>query len=331
MTLSEIETILGELAARHQNLDEELLDTLLLSAGWEEKSIKEALVLFKNPQSRKKIFATKVFSPAPIIITTVVEQEVTTAVIPLEKKEESTTFYQTDGTEEGKLNTYQDIPKVKQEQPPLVPQKIDIVETKDTIQGTDILPASSITLPETREEPKKDADAGLLIIKKEEYTEPGVTDKETLIPLTDIQTTKSALFLEDEEQSLIVQDEIPVKRDFEKHVEIPNNLPLLPYESSPHIWSFSHYKNVFHKDIELKEEIKVITVMPKEEAHLPVQSVKKTIYVKPNLEVIKVEEEEISSKKVPMTKGDESLVFLAGVMLLVIILILGYMYSNGRL
>jgi len=32
-----------------------------------------------------------------------------------------------------------------------------------------------------------------------------------------------------------------------------------------------------------------------------------------------------------MTKGDESLVFLAGVMLFVIILILGYMYSNGRL
>jgi hypothetical protein len=43
------------------------------------------------------------------------------------------------------------------------------------------------------------------------------------------------------------------------------------------------------------------------------------------------EVDDISLEKTPLTKEDESLVFLAGVMLLVIILILGYMYSNGRL
>ena len=43
------------------------------------------------------------------------------------------------------------------------------------------------------------------------------------------------------------------------------------------------------------------------------------------------EEEQITLEKSPMTRGDESLVFLAGAMLLAIILILGYMYSNGRL
>jgi hypothetical protein len=42
-------------------------------------------------------------------------------------------------------------------------------------------------------------------------------------------------------------------------------------------------------------------------------------------------EEEIVAEAVPMTKGDESLVMLAGVMLVAILLILGYMYSNGRL
>ena len=40
---------------------------------------------------------------------------------------------------------------------------------------------------------------------------------------------------------------------------------------------------------------------------------------------------DVEGEKVPMNKSDESLVFLAGIMLLVIILILGYMYSNGRL
>jgi hypothetical protein len=41
--------------------------------------------------------------------------------------------------------------------------------------------------------------------------------------------------------------------------------------------------------------------------------------------------EEIVIELTPLNKSDESLVFLAGVMLFLIILILGYMYSNGRL
>lgn len=48
MTLSEIETILEELVVRHKNLNTELLATLLQSAGWEDKNIKDALMLFKQ-------------------------------------------------------------------------------------------------------------------------------------------------------------------------------------------------------------------------------------------------------------------------------------------
>ena len=48
MTLSEIETTIQELAVRHDGLTEEMLTTLLLSAGWEDKNIKEAATLFKQ-------------------------------------------------------------------------------------------------------------------------------------------------------------------------------------------------------------------------------------------------------------------------------------------
>jgi hypothetical protein len=40
---------------------------------------------------------------------------------------------------------------------------------------------------------------------------------------------------------------------------------------------------------------------------------------------------EIDFEKTPISKGEESLVVLAGIMLLAIMLILGYMYGNGRL
>jgi hypothetical protein len=130
-----------------------------------------------------------------------------------------------------------------------------------------------------------------------------------------------------EPESLIVHDEVPVKRNGDKGPEIPDNLPLLPFESSPHVWSFSKYKDMFHKDAPYKEEIKVITVMPKEEKDKEITP-KKT---PPKIVVEEEHDEEVVIVKTPLSKGDESLVFLAGMMLFVIILILGYMYSNGRL
>jgi hypothetical protein len=42
-------------------------------------------------------------------------------------------------------------------------------------------------------------------------------------------------------------------------------------------------------------------------------------------------EVEIDYEKTPISTGEESLVVLAGIMLLAIMLILGYMYGNGRL
>ena len=106
-----------------------------------------------------------------------------------------------------------------------------------------------------------------------------------------------------------------VKAISKKAPEIPENLPLVPFESSPHIWSFSKYKSIFHKDEKKEEQVKQQNIA------LPVVEKKEK----------EVFEEEIIIEKEPLTRGDESLVFLASGMLLVIILILGYMYSNGRL
>ena len=54
MTITEIESTLRELRARHQNLNEGTLVTLLTAGGWEDKIIKEAITLFRITQEGKK-------------------------------------------------------------------------------------------------------------------------------------------------------------------------------------------------------------------------------------------------------------------------------------
>jgi hypothetical protein len=99
-----------------------------------------------------------------------------------------------------------------------------------------------------------------------------------------------------------------------KQGELPHNLPIVPFESSNHVWALKDYKETFHKEKEVEQK--------KEE---PVSQSSAPAVIEDN------GEEDIVLESVPLTRGDESLVFMAGVMLLVIILILGYMYSNGRL
>jgi hypothetical protein len=92
------------------------------------------------------------------------------------------------------------------------------------------------------------------------------------------------------------------------------------------VWSFSKYKDVFHSAPQ-KEEIKIINVMPKKapSAQTPQPQQQSTSVVIP------FPDKEVIVETVPLRKDDKPLVFLASIMLLAIILILGYMYSNGRL
>jgi hypothetical protein len=112
--------------------------------------------------------------------------------------------------------------------------------------------------------------------------------------------------------SLILTETVKPTDLPKKEVVIPDNLPLVPFESSPHVWSFSEYKDIYHKESAIS--------LPGNPSLSALSS-----------PILKINDEEILLEKTPMTKGDESLVFLASTMLFVIIIILGYMYSNGRL
>lgn len=54
MNINEVEIILETLCARHANLDEAMLVTLLTAGGWEEKNIRDAVVLFRTTHGGKR-------------------------------------------------------------------------------------------------------------------------------------------------------------------------------------------------------------------------------------------------------------------------------------
>lgn len=147
--------------------------------------------------------------------------------------------------------------------------------------------------------------------------------------------------------------------DHGKKEAIPHNLPLRPFETSEHIWPFSRYRDVFYGEQE-HEEQKQSTLPPQsakeeavlptpEPAHQPVVVVTPLLIKKeaPDAGIFKPAptavltpvplppsekriEAEVSSKE-KHSHTDENLVVLACFMLFAVLLLLGYMYSNGRL
>lgn len=345
MTLSEIETILEDLALRHENLNEELLSTLLLSAAWEEKDIKDAIALFKQKKSIPQLAKTASTAPqqdtsltsSPSIVPEKNSTKETT------KPVEEITFYQPDGTEEKELHVLPETETPQREK--IEPQVKTSASQEAVVTETPVVKSEPIqeTIIETKESPVVPQGESLLHKYKQVEELTGDRNRVTesiIVPRpTTVETIKKAeiinpppqapIFIDKEPQSLIKEDEVVSKR---KQTPIPEDLPLLPFENSPHIWSFSRYKNVFHGD-EGNNTVKGSKEIPREEF------IDNTILEKPEPVVVHRQEqvkeplveEDFIVEKTPLTKQDESLVFLAGIMLLVIILILGYMYSNGRL
>jgi hypothetical protein len=325
MTLSEIESILQELSARHQNLTEELLTTLLTSAGWEDKTIKEAVTLFKQNGG--------VFVAAPKIVTQTEQPKVTTpvaatvqatAIVQTPIESSDITFYQPDGTEEGKLPVFADTPAPKREAIPIIKSVPEPV-----VQPVPQSPLPPQTIEVTPpQETKREKDTKLTsappVVKIE------AVPQQVLAPVT-VTQTKPQPQVTTEPQSLIVHDTVEIKNT-SKQTAPPDNLPLLPFESSPHVWSFSKYKDVFHGDkTSQPEEIKVISVMPQQNVvtqPAPSPEIRNTVHA---MSAPHVDDTEVVIETVPLRKDDKPLVFLASIMLFAIILILGYMYSNGRL
>lgn len=63
MSLNEIENTLNELKTRHPNLDETMLVTLLNAGGWEEKMIRDAVLVFNESKTKKPISQNNVAQP----------------------------------------------------------------------------------------------------------------------------------------------------------------------------------------------------------------------------------------------------------------------------
>ncbi len=365
MTLSEIENTLEGLSRRHPNLNKELLTTILTAAGWESSFVQEAGILFEQHKNTlpkgevsSGVISTQAISevsssslghnentsvqgidktPSSLkvietlhhhggqIVQAALDKEeavdkMLSAISPavpvassenLSKSEDAMVFYKQDGEEEGQLKSFEELPQTPSTRIPITPLAN---KDKESFEISFI----------TNEEEK----IGETKREKEEKKEQQIKELMELVPLT-------RLMSQQEPESLIIPKEqsFPTSRKVAP-AEIPEDLPLLPFESSPHVWSFSRYKNVFHGEQKQEREVPVSQppmVSPPTFVSNPIVVTQAPRPVLDGKKVKHEEDEEVSLEKVPLTRGDESLVFLAGTMLLVIILILGYMYSNGRL
>lgn len=295
MNLTDVEKAVVELSSRHPDLNKEFLRTLLEASGWDGKNIKEAEVILSARLAIPTQGKSGLGFPASRILT---NQTAKTDI----------TFFHPDGTEEGDLAI----------------QESDEVGIKEKNLETKLIEV----------DPKVD-----LSEKEKELSAEMTVENGGLGPhVQNASSEKVVTFAK--EESLIVSADRP--RPSLRTADIPENLPLVPFESSPHVWSFGRYKDTFHPDQDVAPEVRIEPVIQAKqqeekqiESHLETLTVPVVnLEVKPEISHVAQQvphEPEIDFEKTPITKGDESLVVLAGVMLLAIMLILGYMYSNGRL
>lgn len=101
---------------------------------------------------------------------------------------------------------------------------------------------------------------------------PNIEEKEFLPEVMDSSHTllehnpEKEIILEKEDELKSVAEQILVQdAGYIQKGELPGNLPLRPFESSPHVWPLSLYDEVFHDNknkeemkecVEIKEEIK---------------------------------------------------------------------------
>jgi hypothetical protein len=224
MTISDIENTLVILKKLHPNLNEEMLNTLLRASGWEEKYIKDAVLVFRSKGGVLVSPLEKLFIPN--------EEE---KVLPSE----------IDTTHELLEHNPND----------------NLVEINNQISFNKETSTESFIPPTTTE--------NINNLKKESLIEPVVSNT--------INRQKS---------------------------EIPENLPLLPFEGSSHVWTFSKYKDTFNDD-----------------AVSDINNEKKEVEGSPNHHVVLI----------PLSEKDEKMLLMAYISLFIILLLLGYMYANGRL
>lgn len=170
---------------------------------------------------------------------------------------------------------------------------------------------ASITAPnltETKEQSskpvKKEDETKVLIQSAEVASDHLIPDEETM---------------EKEEKTSLIKDESPKKPTNKALEEIPHNLPLKPFDASPHVIPFSEYKETFHgKDEKVIPHVQNVSGVINSTNTVASVPVSVPAYVR-------------SKKPVPLSKSEKELVVMASVLLFVILILLSYMYSNGRL
>lgn len=307
MTINEIENIVHSLCKRHPNLTEDTLVTLLTSGGWEDKVIKDAISLFRTKDSQignrtdvVKSAETKPHVSEVVSVATQVEnhgEENNKAVLT---SAENITYYDGKGEEEIiPLNLGIEIEKIEEDKNKIVNR---------ALTPTQILPNSSSST--------------VLQAESSAPSEVQTTETPTHLDLNTLQETTT------EPQSLIQPENITTPRV--THTEIPPDLPMRPFESSTHVWPFSKYIETFHNETAPPKEVTEKAVTNETSpvnSHPPEKSNTTSTH---NMEHDLVVKRPVI-KRTGFDGEDEGLIFLTGSMLFIIIMLLAYMYANGRL
>ena len=133
-----------------------------------------------------------------------------------------------------------------------------------------------------------------------------------------------------EPQSLILSNESSFVQEKVISIEPPHNLPLKPYDATPHIWSFARYKSIFYgtskdEDEKVEEKKKEQVGGKPKEVIAPVTAVDSQTSSHHDSHHV------IHMHSTPLSRDEHRLVLLSGTMLIAILLMLGYMYGHGRL
>lgn len=406
MSPTKIEYTIEELVRRHPQIDLGMLNTLLAASGWEDKIVKETVLLFKQKypdkanvkQQEQKVTMSQKVPESVIVSSPRNEEGVKNSFVP----KNEVTFIESDGRQEGKITVIgSNVPYVRPEKASnggffsalgillgsifgggvstgnsgtvltnnekpkdIVINNVNVeVESKhnklDIKHKSEVIPEQvEIVAPEIAKDivvinqveqlPKVEVAAHVdqvssdisfetapvplvpVVVEVPQIQEQPSSQKEDIVQVPEVAQVVDTPVSAPEvvvttPVSLVNTQEVKIS-DRQIKLELPENLPLMPFEGSPHVWSLSDYKNIFHRDKKTEEELdknssKVVQVA--QQAIENEQVKKEGGTSDPN--------EEIVIERTPLNKSDESLVFLAGVMLFFIILILGYMYSNGRL
>ncbi len=103
---------------------------------------------------------------------------------------------------------------------------------------------------------------------------------------------------------------------------LPASLPVKPFDASPQVLTFSKYKDMYHGG-------EIVPVLQKGGRTIISSSTGEELVHIPNTGFIP--KRYVFDPTEPLTGTDVSLVFIVSMLIIIIVLLMGYMYTNGRL